>query len=469
MYHPRRVGIVGGALSKLPALPIPQQEERPFLRPPPRRGRARSSYPLMEAQSPFFVPHEAARSPRHAVPARVALFTGAYNHIADGVSLTLNRLVDYLERHGVAVRVFAPTVEEPAVDHAGTLVPAPSVPAPGRPEYRLTLGLSRAVRDEVRRFDPTLFHIATPDVLGYQALRFARKLDVPVVASYHTHFSSYLKYYKLGLLEGVLWRYLRHFYAQCEQVYVPSPSMVAVLRENGFNRGLRLWERGVDTERFNPDRRSTTWRHVLGIEEEDVLITFVGRLVWEKGLELFASVLEGLEARGVRHRSMIVGDGPARAELERRLPRTTFTGHLGGEALPRAYASSDVFLFPSDTETFGNVTLEAMASGTPAVAADATGSNALVDHGVTGFLAAPGRAADFLDHTQRLVEDAALRYRMGCEAVARARHYEWDAVLGRIAGYYREVLNGTLAPVPSNGDGVGRGFPVPEVSPASLL
>ena len=405
----------------------------------------------MEAKSPLLVAPEGVRSPR-AVPKRIALFTGAYNHIADGVSLTLNRLVDYLERHGTSVRVFAPTVEEPVVNHTGTLVPAPSIPAPGRPEYRLTLGLSRSVREELRRFGPTLFHIATPDVLGYQALRFARKLDVPTVASYHTHFSSYLKYYKLGLFEGFLWSYLRHFYAQCEQVYVPSPSMVAVLRENGIDRGLRLWERGVDMERFNPDRRSMMWRQALGIEEDDVLITFVGRLVWEKGLRIFADVLEGLAARGIRYRSMIVGEGPARADLERRLPQTIFTGHLGGEALPRAYASSDVFLFPSDTETFGNVTLEAMASGTPAVVADATGSNALVDHGATGFLAAPGRPTAFLDCTQRLVEDAALRYQMGCQAVEHARHYEWNAVLSRLAGYYDEALR-PRTPLPLGGDG----------------
>ena len=425
---------------------------------------------LMEAQRPFFVSREALHYPR-ATPKRIALFTGAYNHIADGVSLTLNRLVDYLEDHGADVRVFAPTAEDPVVDHAGTLVPARSIPLPGRSEYRIALGLSPTVREEIERFDPTLFHVATPDVLGYQALRLARKMGVPTVASYHTHFSSYLKYYHLGLFEGVLWSYLRRFYAQCEQVYVPSPSMMTVLREHGVGAGLRLWERGVDTTRFNPDRRSMMWRQALGIEADDVLVTFVGRLVWEKGLNLFADVLRGLDARGIRHRSMIVGEGPARSELEARLPETIFTGHLGGEALPRAYASSDVFLFPSDTETFGNVTLEAMASGTPTICADATGSNALVDHGVTGLLAPAGRTDVFLAHTQRLVEEAALRYQMGCQALARAQHYEWDAVLGRIVRYYDEALGQTSEVF--SGDGAGdeaaRYIASPAVSPAGVL
>lgn len=372
---------------------------------------------------------------------RIALFTGAYNHIADGVSLTLNRLVDYLERNGAEVLVFAPTVENPPVKHAGTLVPVPSISAPGRPEYRVSLGLSRKVRARLAAFQPTLFHIATPDLLGNQALRLARRWGVPAVASYHTHFSSYLKYYGFEELEGFLWKYLRRFYRQCEHVYVPSQSMAAVLRAHEIRKGLRLWERGVNTSLFNPERRSATWRHTLGVADDEVLISFVGRLVWEKGLGVYADVIEGLTAMGIPHRSMVVGDGPARTELSERLPDTIFTGYLGGEALARAYASSDVFLFPSDTETFGNVTLEAMASGLPAVCADATGSNGLIEHEVTGYLAPPGKSRVFLDHVAQLATDPMLRYQVGERAVAHAQTYEWDAVLGRLVGYYDEILN----------------------------
>lgn len=376
-----------------------------------------------------------------SAPKRIALFTGAYNHIADGVSLTLNRLVAYLlEKEGAQVRVFAPTIDDPPVDHAGTLIPIPSVPAPGRPDYRIARSLTREARRELEAFQPTLFHIATPDILGRSALKLAKKWDVPVVASYHTHFSSYLKYYRLQLLEGILWTYLRWFYRQCEHIYVPSPSMADVLRAHDITKGLRLWQRGVDTTRFNPSKRSLRWRRRLGVGDDEVVITFVSRLVWEKGLDLFAGVIEGLQARGIPHRSMIVGDGPAREELEERLPETLFTGHLEGEALARAYASSDLFLFPSDTETFGNVTLEAMASGLPAVCADATGSNTLVEDGVTGFLAPSGDTRAFLEAVTRLVTDGQLRRQMGQKALARAQDYEWDTVMARIAGYYDEVL-----------------------------
>jgi phosphatidylinositol alpha 1,6-mannosyltransferase len=385
-------------------------------------------------------------------PMRIALFTGAYNHIADGVSLTLNRLVAYLERQGAEVLVFAPTVDDPPVQHNGTLIPISSFSAPGRPEYRISMGLSRSVRATLKTFKPTLFHIATPDFLGNRALRLAKKWDVPAVASYHTHFSSYLKYYGFEELEGFMWKYLRRFYRQCEHVYVPSHSMAAVLRAHEIRRGLRLWERGVDTALFNPDRRSLPWRRTLGIADEDVVISFVGRLVWEKGLNIYAEVIEKLTARGIPHRSLVVGDGPARAELTERLPETTFTGYLGGEALARAYASSDIFLFPSDTETFGNVTLEAMASGLASVCADATGSNSLVQHSVTGFLAEPGQSRSFLGYVERLALDASLRRGLGLQAAEEAHRYEWDAVLAKLAGYYEEVLNPEPALEPTHAE-----------------
>jgi phosphatidylinositol alpha 1,6-mannosyltransferase len=387
-----------------------------------------------------------------AKPRRIALFTGAYNHIADGVSLTLNRLVAHLERTGAEVLVFAPSVDEPPVKHAGNLVRIPSIAAPGRPEYRVSLGLTPSARRKLEAFQPTLFHIATPDLLGNQALRLAKKWGVPAVASYHTHFSSYLKYYGFEELEGFMWKYLRRFYRQCEHVYVPSHSMAAVLRAHEITKGLRLWQRGVDTSLFTPARRSMAWRQAIGVREDEVLVTFVGRLVWEKGLSIYADVIKGLKARGIPHRSMIVGDGPAYADLAEQLPDTLFTGYLDGEALARAYASSDVFFFPSDTETFGNVTLEAMASGLPAVCADATGSASLVRHGVTGYLAQPGNVKVFLEHTQRLVTDAALRYTMGESALATAQEYDWEAVLARIVEYYDEILN----PSSSNGDGASR-------------
>ena len=390
-------------------------------------------------------------------PRRIALFTGNYNHIADGVSLTLNRLVGHLQAQGNRVIVFGPTIDEPPMEHNGRFVPVPSVSAPGRPEYRIALGLPRRLRAMLAQFDPDLVHIATPDLLGRQAQKWALRRGVPVVSSYHTHFSSYLRYYGLEVMEGFLWQHLRRFYKRCRHIYVPSLSVEAVLHSHGITKGLRLWERGVNMDRFNPQRRSVTWRARYGLAPDEVVVSFVGRLVWEKGLHIFANVIEGLQRLGIPHRSVVVGSGPAEAELEARLTRTIFTGHLDGLTLAQAYASSDVFVFPSETETFGNVTLEALASGLPAVCARATGSMELVEHGRSGYLLPPNDSDAFLEATARLVRDASLRTKMGQAALAQAHHYSWPAVLDRITGYYDEILAPTEPARPlrqlASGDG----------------
>ena len=385
--------------------------------------------------------HVAGAPPASSSQKRVALFAGAYNHIADGVALTLNNLVDYLERRDVPVRVFAPTVEDPALDHAGTLVPVPSVPFPGRSEYRCSLGLTPSVRKELEAFGPTLIQVSTPDFLGLRALHFGRSADIPVAGTYHTHFASYLKYYNLDLLEPVVWSYLRHFYRQCDHVYVPTTAMMDILRKQDIEDGLRLWQRGIDVDQFNPTHRCASWRRAHGIEEDEIVVAFVSRLVWEKGLDTYAEVIERLEHQDVSHRSLIVGDGPAREELEARLPNTIFTGFLRGEELSRAYASSDVFLFPSDTETFGKVTLEAMASGLPTVCADAAGSRDLVQEETTGFLCSPEDVDTFTDRVRRLVLDPSRRRTMGSAAFERAQDFDRDKILAQVVRHYDELLS----------------------------
>lgn len=379
-----------------------------------------------------------------AASPRVALFTGNYNHIADGVSRTLNRAVAFLDAERVPTLVFGPTVDSPPVEHAGELVAVRSIPAPGRPEYRVSLGLDRTARRRLAAFAPTLVHIATPDVLGVRARAWAMRHDVPLVATYHTHFASYLDYYRFGRAEGALWRYLRWFYAPFRHIYVPSASMEAVLREQRVGRpeALRRWARGVETERFHPRRRSAAWRAEHGIGEGEMAVAFVSRLVWEKGLDVYAEVVNRLTAEGKPVRALVVGDGPARAELAARLPETAvFTGHLEGDALPTAYASADVFVFPSDTETFGNVTLEAMASGLPAVCAAAPGASDLVADGETGFLAPARDVAAFTAHTDRLVADAALRARLGRAARTAAERYDWSVVLNQLLHHYHDALD----------------------------
>lgn len=383
---------------------------------------------------------DASNGRQRASYLRLAVFTGNYNHIRDGVSLTLNGLVAFLEAAGATVLVVGPTVPEPPIDHRGTLIPVPSVPIPTRREYRLSLGLPRSVRRRLARFRPNLIHIATPDILGRRALHLARSWSVPAVASFHTHFAGYARHYAPAGLGTPVWAYLRDFYRRCEHIYVASPSTLDLLRANGVEGRIRLWQRGVDSNAFHPRHRSLPWRRRSGIQDGEVVILFVSRLVREKGLATLVGTFRRLDALGVRYRGLIVGDGPERADLCASLPRAIFLGCLEGEELARAYASSDVFLFPSDTETFGNVTLEAMASGLPTVCADAPGSRSLVVHGVTGFLAPPGGVGAFAGFAARLAARPDLRSDMGGAARERGLRYDWTVEHGRLLSHYREVL-----------------------------
>ena len=372
-----------------------------------------------------------------ARPLRVALVTSSYNFIADGVALTLNRLVGYLEKSGVAVLVFAPTADVPALAHQGTLVSVPSIPLPGRPEYRLALGLPGDLKRQLLDFEPDLVHIAVPDLLGHAALALAGRHNIPAVASYHTRYETYLKHYwYLAGLEGVLKRILRRFYGRCREVYVPSDSTRDTLLADGLKDNFKPWPRGIDIARFSPEKRSMDWRARHGIGADELVVLHVSRLVREKRLDTLTGALNRLN---VPHRVVIVGDGPDRDFTERALPHAVFTGFLNGEELATAYASSDIFVFPSDSESFGNVTLEAMASGLPCVVADATGSRSLVVAGETGLLACADDVNGFAAHITALAEDGGLRQRMGSAARARAQTFSWEETMARLLGYYRAL------------------------------
>ena len=372
---------------------------------------------------------------------RVALITGNYNYMFDGVAFTMNRLVEFLERRGVPVEVFAPTKPAPVFCHAGTLVSVPSVPLPRTP-YRLAVGLPPAARRRLRAFAPTLVHLCTPDLLGAAALRWARFHGVPAVTTYHTHFSYYLRYYRLGFLERLSWRAQRWFYNRCREVYVAAGSMGDELRRHGIAAPLVEAPFGVDTDQFRPEARSPEWRRALGIADDECVVCFVGRLVWEKGLAAFAETLNRLAADGVKFRTLIVGDGPAREGLRAKLPQAVFTGFLGGDVLPTAVASADVFFFPSASETFGCVTVEAMACGLPVVVADAPGSRDIVRDGTDGLVCPVGDAGAFAGALRRLIDNPAERDAFRAASLARAAEYQWDLVHARMLDNFRRVAAG---------------------------
>ena len=371
---------------------------------------------------------------------RVALFSGNYNMVRDGPTQALNRLVGYLLENGAAVRVFAPTVANPQVQAVGELISLPSVAIPGRSEYRVPLGLTGKARGKFEEFRPNIVHVSSPDRASRQAAQWARDHAIPVLASVHTRFETYPQYYHAGFLEPVVEAWLRRLYRRCDALVAPSDGMVEVLRSQRMHEDIGIWSRGVNREIFNPQARDLAWRRSLGIGDEEVAIGFLGRVVVEKGLPEFAATMKALTTRGVPHKVLVLGDGPARGWLAEQLPDAVFGGYLTGEPLGRAVASMDVFFNPSVTETFGNVTLEAMACAVPVVAARATGATTLVDDGVTGWLVEPGDIEAFADAIAVYVRDPALRRAHGEAGERASRSYTWEAVNGGMAATYLRLV-----------------------------
>jgi phosphatidylinositol alpha 1,6-mannosyltransferase len=379
---------------------------------------------------------EAARHPRPAKGLRLALFSGNYNYTRDGANQALNRLVDHLCAAGAEVRVYSPTTQEPAFQPCGELVSAPSVRLPGRKEYRVPLGLTPALREDIARFAPTAFHLSSPDPLNCQAAKLARRLGAPVVASLHTRFETYLSYYHLGWLRPAVERYLDRFYGACDCVLAPNAPIAEMLTEHGA-QSVRIWDRGVDRDQFSPERRDLGWRRALGVADDEVVVAFLGRLVKEKGLDLWAEVVDGIPGRPVR--PLVIGDGPYAGALKARLPNAIYTGALTGPELGRAVASSDVLFNPSLTEAFGNATLEAMAAGLAVLCPKAPSTAALIQDGIDGVLVERPGAEAYVRALERLADDQLGRRRMGAAARRASGEHSWERSCAEVLQTYRDL------------------------------
>ncbi len=377
---------------------------------------------------------------------RIALFSGNYNYTRDGANQALNRLVGSLLGLGAKVRVYSPTVADPAFAPTGDLVGTPSVGMPlGRGEYRLATGLGGKVRRDLEKFAPSIVHLSSPDPCGHAALRWAQDHDVPVLASVHTRFETYPRYYNMAFLEPIIVTLLRRFYNRCDALVAPSQSMIEELLDQDMHDDISLWSRGVDRTIFASEKRDLDWRRDLGLADDDVAIVFLGRLVMEKGLDVFAETIVQLRKRQVPHKVLVIGDGPARGWFEDALPGGIFAGFKTGADLGSALASGDIFFNPSITETFGNVTLEAMACALPVVAAGATGAASLVLDGATGQLVPPGKtttetAERFAEAIAPYCTDSALRRAHGEAGEARSLEYSWEAINRVVADTYVRLI-----------------------------
>ncbi len=373
---------------------------------------------------------------------RIALFSGNYNYLKEGANQALNILVGYLEENAdCEVRVYSPVTDTPAFEPAGTLVPVRSIALPVRGEFRLALGLPADIRKDLERFGPDIVHVSTPDILGTRAQTAAINMGVPVVASMHTRFETYLEYYHLSWLRPLAQAHIDRFYRRSDHVVAPTPALVDELRTMRGDDHVSVWSRGIDREQFAPTHRDEDWRRRNGFADSDIVVLFFGRLVLEKGIDIYLSVMSQLKQSGISVRALVVGAGPASIEFDA-LTGNVATGHLEGAELARAIASADIMLHPSITETFGNVILEAMASGLPVVSADAPNSRSLLVSGETGILCSPHDMVAYTNAITQLANDTPMRRKMSAAARKASKSYSWDAASESVARVYHSLYLG---------------------------
>jgi len=363
---------------------------------------------------------------------KIAIFTETFLPKIDGVVTILCQVLERLQAKGHQVLLFGPPGGPK--EHAGAEIVGVGGPRfPLYPELRINIP-RRFVWEKIKAFQPDLVHIVSPFFLGPFGFSYARRLNVPILASFHTHVPSYVRHYGGAFVEPIVWSYLRTLHNQADVNLCPSTETLRDLRSHGFER-VRWWQRGIDTRRFTPGPRDMALRaRLTDGNPDELLVLYVGRHSPEKRLNLIRDPLAGVP--GVR--LTMVGGGPSHEQLKRhfRGTRTTFPGFLRGEELVDAYRAADVFLFPSTTETFGLVALEAMACGVPVIAANTGGVLDIIRDGENGLLFNPERPAEIGALVRRLQQQPALRERLAEQGLQHARSRSWQSTMDQLIDYY---------------------------------
>lgn len=378
---------------------------------------------------------------------KVALFTDTYTPDINGVAKTLNRWVNYLQSQGHAVRVFAPEVRDKNISSEETINRYKSFPFFLYPELQAALPNPIHLERSILNFRPDIIHVATPFNLGLFGRHFSRKHSIPLVASYHTNLDQYLTSYKLEWAENLLKKYLFWFHQECKKVYVPSKGTAQSLMDQHYSH-VELWKRGVDSTLFKPiENYKKTRQEILArynLSADKFTVLYVGRLATEKSLDILMRTIEKIP-RAIRNKTqfILVGDGPMHEEIEKYIKNSNVSIHLLGfredQELAEIYAAADVFFFPSTTETFGNVVLEALASGLPVIAANSGGVKELVSSGENGILCSPGNFIEFSNALEMLYTHEYTRLAFSEKARSYAVTQSWHHIFEALLESYQNV------------------------------
>lgn len=376
---------------------------------------------------------------------RVAFFADHLERDYDGAVRTMYHIIDRLPRDSMRFSFF--TGSAPQEDIGFPVYTVPSISIPSNRDYRYALPVlaERTLERQLSAIAPDVIHISTPSGLGSWALAYARRHNIPVITIYHTHFISYVSYYLKSVpafikpAEQWVIQKMQRFYNYCDKILVPSEAIRTALQEIGIlTYPMDIWKRGIDTRLFNPLKKDKQWlQSIIGNTLPNVL--FASRLVWEKNLELLINTYKLSQQKKAAFNLVIAGEGVASDHLKKEMPHALFLGYQDQGNLARLYASSDVFFFPSISETYGNVVAEAMASGTPLVIADGGGTRDFIDHGEHGFMVSPSDPASALQHIERLLQDSALADRFRESALARIGNNSWDMLVDRYVDHVRDL------------------------------
>lgn len=379
---------------------------------------------------------------------RLCIVSETWSPDINGVAHTLSRLSCELNRQGVPVDVIRPRPRVAGntsrINHE---LQVTRFALPGYTDVQVGLATPASLRRFWRVYRPDVIYLATQGPLGWAARQAARRLNIPLVAGWHTNFDHYCKDYGVAWLASTARRYLRYFHNGCALTLVPTHQQAATLQRQGI-RDVNVLSRGLDGERFSPAHRDAALRKRWGVGEHQPVALYVGRLAAEKNLTLLQESLQAMREVRPDIAQVIVGDGPAREQLQKALPDAHFTGFVGQEALARHYASADLFIFPSLSETWGNVVAEAMASGLAVVAYDHAASAELINSGYNGITVPAGNSAAFQQAAVDLCQYPADCARLGRVARLRALEQSWIGIAEQFLRYLHQALEAHHAPTP---------------------